>query len=471
MGRLDNIYAHLPVWAQHSAASAFGAYWYWQRFGPGYARLVRQYAERERISAGEWHAWQQQRLRHVLSLAAERVPYYQQAWGRQEYDAARAGRLDQLPLLDKAPLRADPHAFLRQDLHPRWPLVFHTSGSTGTPIKTIWDTSELRASMALREVRSARWAGASFRLPRATFSGRMVEPDPHSQGPFYRLNLAERQVYLSAFHLRPDTAAQYVAALRRHGIQWLTGYAVSYYLLAQHILAQRLPVPPLRAVVTTSEKLTAQMRAVMQAAYGCPIYEEYSTVENVLFASECEHGRLHISPDAALVEILRSDGTPCAPGEAGDVVATSLMRTYQPLIRYRVGDLAMWDGDTCLCGRQMPILKEVIGRIEDVVLGPDGRQMVRFHGVFVDLPRVVEGQIIQETLNHIRVKVVPAEGFGPDDAQVLAERVRQRLGAQVQVSVQITASIPRTSAGKFQAVVSLLDQRQTQSVIHNLPSQ
>jgi phenylacetate-CoA ligase len=457
MGQLDNIYARLPVWAQHSAASAFGAYWYWQRFGPGYARLVRQYAERERMSAGEWHAWQQQQLRGVLSLAAEHVPYYRQAWGRQGCDAARAGRLEQLPLLDKAPLRLDPHAFLRQDLRPRSPLVFHTSGSTGTPIKTIWDVRELRASMALREVRSARWAGASFRLPRGTFSGRMVEPDPQSAGPFYRLNLVEQQVYLSAFHLRPDSAAQYLAALRRHNIQWLTGYAVSYYLLAQHILAQQLPAPPLRAVVTTSEKLTAQMREVMQAAYGCRVYEEYSTVENVLFASECEHGRLHISPDVALVEILRPDGTACAPGEAGEVVATSLMRTYQPLIRYRVGDIAMWDGDACPCGRQMPVLKEVIGRIEDVVCGPDGRQMVRFHGVFVDLPGVVEGQIIQEALDRIRVKVVPAAGFGPADMQMLADRVRQRLGSQVQVCVETTASIPRTGAGKFQAVVSLLN--------------
>jgi phenylacetate-CoA ligase len=180
-----------------------------------------------------------------------------------------------------------------------------------------------------------------------------------------------------------------------------------------------------------------------------------------LFAGECEHGRLHISPDVALVEILRPDGTPCPPGEAGDVVATSLMRTYQPLIRYRVGDVAMWDGDTCPCGRQMPILKEVIGRLEDIVLGPDGRQMVRFHGVFVGLPRVVEGQIIQEAIDRIRVKVVPAEGFGPDDAQALVERVRQRLGAQVQVSVQIAESIPRTSAGKFQAVVSLIKKGST----------
>ncbi len=65
------------------------------------------------------------------------------------------------------------------------------------------------------------------------------------------------------------------------------------------------------------------MRAVMQAAYRCRIFEEYSTVETALFASECEHGRLHVSPDVSITEILRPDGTPCQPGEVGEVVTTS----------------------------------------------------------------------------------------------------------------------------------------------------
>lgn len=318
---------------------------------------------------------------------------------------------------------------------------------------------EIRNSLALREVRSARWARVSFQMPRATFSGRLVEPDPESRGPFYRFNLIERQAYLSAFHLRADTASFYVDALRKHRIQWLTGYAVSYYVLAKFILEKGLKVPPLKAVITTSEKLLPEMRQVMQDAYGCRVYEEYSTVENVLFASECQHGRLHVSPDVAIVEILRPDGTPCQSDEMGEVVTTSLVREYQPFIRYRLGDLAIWDATPCPCGRTMPALKEVVGRIEDVVIGPDGRQMVRFHGVFLDQPHVREGQIIQEALNRIRVRIVPTNGFGSADSRAIIHRVQQRLGSRVEVIVELVNQIPRTPAGKFQAVVSLLRER------------
>lgn len=456
MGRFDALYARLPRWAQHGAVSTYGLYWRWLRFGPGYERFLKEYLERERMSPEEWLTWQQQQVLKLLQMATTVVPYYRRTWSPEEKKSALAGRLQELPLLEKDPLRAAPKAFLRQDVHPRSRLVFHTSGSTGTPIATFWTVEEKRRSLAVREARSARWAGVSFGMPRATFSGRMVEPDPDSKGPFYRFNLAERQVYLSAFHLRPDTVASYVAALRKHRIQWLTGYAVSYYLMATMVREQKLKVPHLKAIITTSEKVTPEMRRVMEDTYECRVYEEYSTVENVLFASECEHHRLHVSPDVAIVEILRPDGTRCEPGEVGEVVATGLMRDYQPLIRYRLGDLAMWDSEPCPCGRLMPVLKEVVGRIEDVVVGPDRRQMVRFHGIFVDQPHIREGQIVQETLHRVRVKVVATEGFGAADVQDIIRRVQQRLGTEVEVVVETVSKIPRTAAGKFKAVVSLL---------------
>ena len=456
MGKLDAAYAKLPTWAQHLAVSAYGAYWRRLRFGSGFTESLRDYESRDRASLADHAERQRVRLREVLALSAAHVPYYRSTWSAQQRDAAHAGNLDALPLLEKEPLRRDPLAFVRKDVKVRRALIFQSSGSTGTPIASHWTVRELRRAMALREARSARWAGVSFAQTRATFSGRLVEPDPESRGPYHRYNAAEQQVYLSPFHLRADSAASYVAALEQHGVQWLTGYAVSYYLLARFILQEKLRVPALKAVITTSEKTTAEMRRVMEEAYGCRVYEEYSTVESALFASECEKGSLHVSPDACVVEILRPDGMRCLPGEAGEVVATCLIRDYQPLIRFRLGDVAAWSPDTCACGRAMPVLREVVGRVEDVVVGPDGRMLVRFHGVFTDQPHVRLGQVVQEAPDRIRLRIVPASGFGEADERDLTARVRQRLGPAVTVIVERVERIPLSRAGKFQAVVSLL---------------
>lgn len=457
MGTLSRLYERLPVPLQHGAVSTYGAYWHWLRFGPGYKEAVHGYRRRERWTTEQWRHWQEDRLREVLTAAAARVPHYREIWAPSEHKAARAGDLRSLPVLEKDELRSDPTRFLDPAAGPRRPLIFQTSGSTGTPIASYWTARELRASVAVREVRSAGWAGVSFRLPRATFSGRMVEPDPASRGPYYRFNAVERQVYLSAFHVRPDTAGAYASALARHQVRWGTGYATSYYLLARNLRESEVRAPKLSAIVTTSEKLTPGMRAVIGDVFGCRAYEEYSSVENAVFASECEAGSLHVSPDVSIVEIIRADGSPCEPGEPGEVVTTSLDKDLQPLIRYRLGDVARWSRLPCPCGRELPLLEEVTGRIEDIVTGPDGRQLVRFHGIFVDLPGVIEGQVVQKSRDRFVVRVVASRHWQSATSQEITTRMKQRLGHETAVVVERVPAIPRARSGKFQAVISEVD--------------
>lgn len=451
---LDKIYNISPVFLQNLMVSVFGAYWHWLRFGGSYSKYESGYRERESNTREEWTQYQLSAVNRIIQIAWRHVPYYRKKWSSDQVNQALNGNLQVLPLTEKDDIRANPYDFVRDDQRRMQEWTFHTSGTTGTPVATKWIRDENRDSLAVREVRSANWAGVSFNDPRATISGRMVEPDPTSNGPYYRYNCVEKQVYFSAFHIRPDTAEEYIAALTKHKVEWLTGYAVSYYLLAKFILEKKLVVPPLKAIITTSEKLTQEMRKVMEKAYHCRIYEEYSTVENALFASECEHGRLHVSPDVAIVEILRPDGSICNPGEVGEVVTTCLMRTHQPLIRFRLGDLAAWDSEPCPCGRNMPVIKEVVGRIEDIVIGPDGRQLVRFHGIFVDQPNVIEGQIIQENRTDFLVRIVASKDFSEKDEREIEKRMHQRLGDNANIRVERVTAIPRGKSGKFKAVIS-----------------
>ena len=97
---------------------------------------------------------------------------------------------------------------------------------------------------------------------------------------------------------------------------------------------------------------------------------------------------------------------------------------------------------------------DILGRVEDVVVGVDGREMVRLHGVFINLPHVLEGQIIQETPNLVTVKVVTTDGFGEEEEAAIRDRiVRGRLGP-LRVHVEQVAELERTERGKVRAVIS-----------------
>ncbi|MCC7446403.1 MAG: phenylacetate--CoA ligase family protein [Anaerolineae bacterium] len=466
-GLADELYQHAPVFAQHLMVSAYGLWWKQQRFGGQFAAECNRFRSRERFSAEAWRDYTHQQLRALLLHAFTSVPYYQRAWQglgltKDQLLKFTIDDLVNLPTLTKATARDDPESLLVNGKPDKRHRVFYTSGSTGTPIATYWLPEEHQRSLALRETRSCGFAGVSFRLPRATFSGRIVEPRPDSQGPFYRFNWFERQVYFSAFHIRPDTAEHYVQALQRHQIQWITGYSNSIFQLASMILEHNIAAPSLKAIITTSEKVTPDMRSVIEQAFSTKVYEEYGTVEDLFYACDCAYGRKHISPDAGIVEIVDDQFRPVPSGVMGQVLATGFIRPHQPMIRYRIGDIAIMDDEPCPCGRQTPVLREVIGRLEDTVYGPDGRRMVRFHGIFVKQPHVQEGQIIQESLSCIRVRVVPKPGFGPPDEQDIVHRVQQRLTDQVSVIVECVAQIERTKAGKFRAVVCNLPPEEQQ---------
>jgi phenylacetate-CoA ligase len=145
------------------------------------------------------------------------------------------------------------------------------------------------------------------------------------------------------------------------------------------------------------------------------------------------------------------------PGAPGRFVCTGLLNLDMPLVRYEIGDRGqplVWDHD-CACGRRLPILPGVDGRIDDVVLTADGREVGRLDPVFKGGLPVREAQIVQEALTRIRVNVVPGDGFDRRAEDELVRRVRDRLG-DVHVAVERLAELPRTRAGKMQAVVSMI---------------
>jgi phenylacetate-CoA ligase len=459
-GWKDHLYCISPVWVQQIGVNAFGWYWARRRLGPAFEAGWRDYVEREAWPTERLREFVDQRLREQVRRAYREVPYYREAFRRHGVleslvDHFTVDDLPQLPLLEKAAVRADPALLLTERAAKDPPASFATSGTTGTPIRVFWDVPTQQENIAVREARSFRWAGVSYRESRSTIGGRLVVPRAVSQPPFWRYNHWERQVYFSAFHISPVNIPDYVYALNRFRPVTMTGYASANFFLARLIGEMGLEVHSPRSIITGSERLEPEMRAVMERVFRTRAYEEYGSVENCSLATECERGRLHVHLDFGYMEILRSDGTPAAPGEVGEVVVTGFANKNQVFLRYRIGDLASWATEPCACGRQtLPVIGELVGRQEDTVVGSDGREMVRFHGLFIDLPGVAEGQVVQEELDRFVVHLVPTPSYSGHEPDEIRARMRTRLGPDISVDVRKIQAIPREANGKFRAVIS-----------------
>lgn len=456
----DRVYAASPLLVQQLGIAVFGWFWARRRLGPIFEKTWREYKDRESWSRDRLQEYVEAQLRSQVRRAYEQVPFYRESFRENGLSEDLINRLEmnglsRLPLLDKATVRENPCRLLTEDAAHKPPASFATSGTTGTPIRVFLDSATHQHLMGVREARSFQWAGVSYRDSRSMAGGRLIVPKSLSKGPYWRYNPWERQLYLSAFHIGPGTVEDYVKALNKYKPTTMTGYASANFFLARFIQEAGLHVHSPKAIITGSERLEPHMRSTMESAFRTRVFEEYGSVENCALATECERGGLHVHPDFGLVEILTPEGKPAKPGELGEMVVTGFANVGQIFIRYRIGDLASWAGEACACGRDtLPLLSNLVGRIEDTVVTPDGRETVRFHGLFIDLPGILEGQVIQEDYTRFCVKVVPTKKYSSADRDTICARLKTRLGTAVEITVCEVVEIPREANGKYRSVLS-----------------
>ena len=448
-------YHRLPNPLRSVAASVKGLSLRAWRFGPETDRLVAEALDREKWSPAQWKVWQEERLASVLHYAATQVPYYREHWlaRRRRGDRASAEYLENWPILEKEAIRENSAALVADNVDIRHTFRLSTSGTTGKPLSFLQSREEIRAWYALFEARCHRWYGVSRHDRWALLAGKIVTPVSQRRPPFWVWNAAFNQLYMSSYHLAPAFIPFYLDALARYQVRYVEGYPSSLYALA--VEALRLGRDDLRisVAITNAEPVFDYQRAAIERAFHCVVRETYGMAEAVASASECEARCLHLWPEAGWVEVLEH-GRSQRSG-AGDLICTGLLHAAMPLIRYRVGDRTELAADdrTCSCGRTLPILASVDGRIDDVLYTRDGRRIGRLDPVFkTDLP-LREAQIVQETLDRVRVRYVPAPGFTRDDGRSIVERLQQRMGP-VDVILEELGEIPRTANGKFRAVIS-----------------
>lgn len=455
----DYLYPKLPISIQNLSISIFGLFWYKRRFGGVYKKELIGFKGRENFSYKQWEIYQNDELRKILLNAYVNVSFFKQNFikaGIQLDDLKifELSDLQKLPILEKEDLRMFGNNTLLSKALDKNGEFYSSSGSTGTPTQIYFSKKMHQKWSACFEARIRNWAGLNIKTPRGMVGGRRVVKEGNAKGPFYRYNFVEKQTYFSAYHINAKNVDDYIQGIRKHKVEYMTGYAMSNYFLAKFIEESEIKAPKLKAVITSSEKLTDEMRDTFRRVYGCNTFDSYSGVEACGLISECEHGKLHMSPDAGILEVIKPDGKYALPGETGELICTGLLNFDQPLIRYRIGDVVtLAKVQTCKCGRNMPIVQEIIGRLEDTVVGLDGRLMVRFHGIFVGLPGIVEGQIIQEELNYFIINVVLTSDLTEELISIIQKRMWSQLG-EVHVKVSAVDSIPRNQNGKFKAVIS-----------------
>ena len=444
-------YFAAPIWLQNALTTAYGVRLRTLRYGPAeratLAELQRtQWLPRERLLALQLAA-----LNNIVRHARETVPLYREL-RLPTHDLVRLEDIQSLPFVTKRELQRPARLITSERFRGRRLLEVHTGGTTGTPLTIYCDRATLQRNYAFF-ARFREWAGIDAGARVATFAGRTVVPPSQRRPPFWRWNAANNALLFSSYHIAPDTVAAYVERLIRFRPELIDSYPSSIEPIARHVKEHGIAALRPRAVVTSSETLFDSVRQLIEETLGCPVFDHYGAAEMAALVTQCEAGTYHVNPEFGIIEVLR-DGAPARPGEWGEMVATGFVNPVMPLIRYVTGDAAVLGDGFCRCGRASPTLERIEGRVDDVLITPEGRRIGRLDPIFKSVSSLHETRIVQDAADHVRVEVVLKAPFAPHERQSLLGELVNRLGPSMRVDIEQVPSLARTPAGKLRAVVN-----------------
>lgn len=445
----------LPMIIRRVIAPAW-ALWERSPYLRHYRRLQgTQYDPPEVIRRRQW-----EKIETLLDHAYRTIRFYRQRWREAGLEPGRIGSFDDfraIPLLTKADLRGRRDDLL-SDPYRQAPLhCKKTSGSTGVPLEVLVDEDAQQFKRACT-LRSDEWSG--WRLGEsvaAVWGNPQLRTD--WKGRLRNALLDRHYVFLDTLKMDDRAIGDFADALVRKPPSLLFGHAHSLHLLAAFLRAKRpnLAVRP-RAVISTCMVLHDWERRAIEEVFQCPVTNRYGCEEVGLIACQCERSTgLHVNADGVYLEILRPDGTPCPPGEPGMIVVTDLVNRAMPIIRYPVGDMGVFGGRTCPCGRGLPLLQKVEGRVADYVVTPRGDLISGIsltENFCMKIPGIAQMQIIQEEVDRFVFRLVKGPDFGSESLDAVRRHTAERFGPTVRYECEYLDHIPPEPSGKYRFCIS-----------------
>lgn len=405
---------------------------------------------------------QEEKLRRIVRHAYREVPYYRQrmqALRLLPEDIRTLDDLHKLPFLSKDDVRRNLYFDILSESHDRDDILrVTTSGSTGEPFVCYADRAQLELRWAAT-LRSQEWTGYRFGDPTVRLWHSALGMTP-SQVLRERADaLLCNRTFIPVFGFSDATLASAVKTLTAERPVLLDGYAEALDLLSRYVASHPELKLAIGAVMSSAQTLPADSRALIERTLGCRVFDKYGSREFSGIAYECDaHDGHHVVAEGFIVEILR-EGRPAAPGELGEVVVTDLNNTCLPFLRYRIGDLAiaMDPADRCACGRGLPRIGAIEGRVQSIVRGVNGAYLPGsfFAHYLKELDHAIRRyQIVQERPGELLFRVVRGPRCSDDDIAEAVATMRRYLGASMVIEVQTVPSIELLPTGKHNAVLS-----------------
>ena len=327
--------------------------------------------EIECMSREDMTKLQSERLIKVVKTCYEKVPFYKKKMdemGVKPEDIKSIEDIKKLPFTTKHDLR-DEYPFGLQAVPMTDVRRIHaSSGTTGKPVVDTYTENDVK-----------NWAEGVARVMAAGGIGKGdIVQVSYGYGLFTGgLGAHDGAGLLGAVQL-PTSAGnseKQIMLMQDFGSTALActpSYALHLAECIEKSDTVKLENLKLRAGFFGAEPWTEGMRKELEKKLNIKAYDIYGLTEmsGPGVGGECEYqDGTHLWEDMFYPEIINPDTLePCAPGEFGELVFTSLTKEAMPILRYRTRDLTRLIYEPCKCGRTAVRMDRILGRSDDMLI-------------------------------------------------------------------------------------------------------
>lgn len=410
----------------------------------------------EWLSLEELNHIQFERLKKLLVHCSNNVPYYNELFKKIKFkpeDMKDTQEIEKIPVLTKEIVRANYDSFKAKDFEKYQPRKHQTGGSTGKPFVSYFDYWS----------HSYLW-GNNFRAWKVVSDykvGDKIIINAHGslmpkQSSFKRsvYFLLQHADWISNYHNDYNSLIQAWDRINKSKAILMYGASSSLYLIAKFAQHHHIKnTSGLKAIYTTSDMLYPDQRKTIEEVFSAPVLDSYGCPEAGIITFECEkQNGFHINQESVLIEIADKDDE-----GKGRILSTSLFNYAFPFVRYDTGDVGKITNEKCDCGRSLPRITELSGRIRDFIVLPDGRHI---HGAFFNRLEILykskwidEYQIIQESEDKLILKInINKEPSEHEKNEIISE-LHKALSPSLKIDFDFSG-IQKTKGGKFRLVHS-----------------
>jgi len=406
-------------------------------------------------SKEEVENFQKEELKNLLLYCIDNVPAYKELkYLKEKIEKDPIAAISEFPVLEKKNFMKNFDYFLSERADISKCILNRTGGSTGEPVKFYIDRETVEWYEAARYLGLSWWGINIGDRCLMLWASRNDIRNSNNLKEKIKERFLKNRLIISSWDINEKNLKEIVRKIKRFKPLYIYAYPSAAYKLAYLLNENAIDLNlKLKGIVTTAENLYEHQRELIEKVFKCPVINEYGARDAGIIAYQCPQGKIHVISPNIYLEFIKIGSL---DEERRVLLSTDLHNFVMPRLRYKLGDIVSVDDEGCNCNIAFPVIKEIDGRVDEVLITRSGKcydsHFLTTIMREIEVESILQYQLIQHSLDNLTLKIIKSDKFDENEIHKIIKLISEKMDG-ARVDVQYVSNIETGPSGKIRYLI------------------